>query len=149
MDASTVEGVLGKDAACARDPKTGDCLATYAPAGLVHDFKDSHLQPLTMAQGIEDAYHHKEQYLAQMESQLTWLFYPSVAGLALAPFAFMGGHFLARAFVPSDTVGYKKYPGASMGFFLLLGGFGLPAIPFAAWMLRDLSKRSAQGQIAL
>ncbi|MEA3191254.1 MAG: hypothetical protein QOD77_1836 [Thermoplasmata archaeon] len=151
LHASTVGGVLsiGPDGACARDAKTGDCTQPVTAAALEHDFKDSHQQPLTMEQGFEDAYHHKAEFTHQMESQMAWFFYPSLTGLFLAPFAFVGGHFLSRAFVPSDSVGFKKYPGTSAGFFLLLGGFGLPALPFSAWLLRDFAKRSAEGQIAL
>lgn len=151
LHASTVGGVLpvGPDGACARDPKTGDCTSPVTAAALEHDYKDSHQQPLTMREGVEAAFHHKEEFTHQMQSQMAWFFYPSLTGLFLAPFAFVGGHFLGRAFVPSDSVGYKKYPGTSAGFFLLLGGFGLPALPFGAWLLRDFAKRSAEGQIAL
>lgn len=151
LSAATVGTVLpiGPDGACARDAKTGDCKAPLAPAALEHDFKDSHQKQLTMREGFEEAFLHKAEFDEQLESQMAWFIYPSLTGLFLAPFAFVGGHFLSRAYVPSDSVGFKKYPGASAGFFLLLGGFGIPALPFSAWMLRDLSKRSAEGQISL
>ncbi|HEX2065739.1 MAG TPA: hypothetical protein VHI93_02905, partial [Candidatus Thermoplasmatota archaeon] len=144
-------GTLGlpADVVCQRNPETGAC-ASSQPAAIQHSYRDVHtLTDVPVARGVPEAYHHKEQYRAQMQSTLAWFVYPGVTGLFLAPFAFAGGSILNAAFEPSATVGYKPYPGKSAGFFLLLGAFGLFAIPFAAWTLRDLHKRSLEGQIAL
>lgn len=79
-----------------------------------------------------------------------WLFlWPSLAGAFFAPLALALGSILKAAFTESDTVGFKPYPGAAAGLFLLLGAFGLPAIPFAAWVFMDAENRSVEGQIAL
>lgn len=79
-----------------------------------------------------------------------WLFFwPSLAGAFFAPMAFALGSILAKAYEPSDTVGYKPYPGGAAGLFLLFGAFGVPSIPFAAWTFHDALGRSQEGQIAL
>lgn len=78
-----------------------------------------------------------------------WFVFPSLVGLLFAPLVFGIGNVVRKAWVPSDSVGYKPYPYVSGGLFLLLGGFGIPAFYFAAWTLRDLERRSVEGQIAL
>lgn len=79
-----------------------------------------------------------------------WVFvYPGLIGALYAPLVFAMGNILKSAWTPSDSVGFKPYPGASAGWFLLLGAFGVPALPFAAWVLKDIGDRSAEGQIAL
>ncbi|MEA3204131.1 MAG: hypothetical protein QOI63_1811 [Thermoplasmata archaeon] len=150
LDAGRI-GTLGlpADAVCQRDTKTGAC-ASRQPAAIVHSYRDLHtLSDVPVAEGIPAAYEHKAEFRAQMQTTLSWFVYPGLTGLFLAPFAFAGGSILNAAFEPSGTVGFKPYPGKAAGFFLLLGAFGLFAIPFGAWTLRDLHKRSVEGQIAL
>lgn len=135
--------------ACTRDPVTGQCKSPQ-PVAITHSFRDLHtLSDVPVAQGVPAAYEHKHEFRVQMQSMLSWFVYPCVTGLFMAPFAFAGGSILNAAYEPSATVGFKPYPGKAAGLFLLLGAFGLFAIPFAAWTLRDLSKRSVEGQIAL
>ena len=91
----------------------------------------------------------KDQSVRDMYWSL-WLFvWPSLFGAFFAPLAFALGSILKRGFVESDTVGFKPYPGAAAGWFLLFGAFGLPSIPFAAWVFMDAENRSVEGQIAL
>lgn len=95
------------------------------------------------------AFEIKDQAVADMDRMLwTWVL-PGLAGLFYAPLVFALASIVNASFVASDTVGFKPYPGAGMGFFLLLGGFGVPALFFAAWALMDLDGRSREGQIAL
>lgn len=118
-------------------------------SGMEHISKDSHQVEVKMADGIDAAYHHREEFTAQKQTQMRWFVTPNLSGLVLAPFAFAGGSILRRAYVPSDSVGFKPYPGKAAGLFLLFGAGGIPALPFAAWVLRDMSKRSKEGQISL
>lgn len=105
--------------------------------------------PAGMEAGTEAALGVKDASIEDMRL-FYWLFvWPSLAGVFFAPLAFAFGSILKRAFVESDTVGFRPYPGAAAGLFLLLGAFGLPAIPFAAWVFMDAENRSAEGQIAL
>lgn len=98
---------------------------------------------------VDAAFVKKDQSVHDM-TKFSWMFlWPSVAGAFFAPIAFAFGSILKAAFEPSDTVGFKPYPGAAAGFFLLLGAFGLPSIPFAAWVFNDAFGRSEEGQIAL
>lgn len=79
-----------------------------------------------------------------------WVFlWPSLVGAFFAPLAFALGSILRKAYEPSATVGFKPYPGAAAGFFLLLGAFGVPSLVFAAWTFNDAFGRSEEGQIAL
>ncbi len=138
------------DLACARDARTGECTQPATSAALTHSYRDTHtLQDVGMADAIPEAFAHQEEFNTQMTTQLRWFVYPNLTGLILAPFAFAGGSILKRAFVPSDSVGFKPYPGKAAGFFLLLGAGGVFAIPFGAWLLRDFAKRSKEGQISL
>lgn len=106
-------------------------------------------EPAGMDDGVESAIAMKDEAIDDMQLSL-WLFaWPSLAGAFFAPLAFALGSILKRAFVESDTVGFKPYPGAAAGWFLLFGAFGLPSIPFAAWVLKDADDRSVEGQIAL
>jgi hypothetical protein len=150
LDPARVAHLSGMAAlACTRDVKTGACVSAQ-PAAIKHSYRDLHtLSDVPVAEGVPEAFKHKEEFRAQMKSTLAWFVYPGVSGLFLAPFAFAGGSILNAAFEPSDSVGYKPYPGKAAGWFLLLGAFGLFAIPFGAWTLRDLHKRSIEGQIAL
>jgi hypothetical protein len=91
----------------------------------------------------------KDKSIHDMQRVMLIFVWPSLAGAFFAPLAFVGGTILKRAFVPSDTVGFKPYPGGAAGFFLLFGAFGLPSIPFAAWVFLDMEQRSVEGQIAL
>jgi hypothetical protein len=150
-DAMTAERVaqhVPPDVACARDPQ-GNCVQPMQVAGIAYVSKDAHLHDVELPVAVEAAYHHLEEFQHQMDGQLRYLVYPGVTGLFLAPFAFAGGSILRRAYVPSDSVGFRPYPGQAAGWFLLLGAFGVFAIPFGAWVLRDLGRRSAEGQIAL
>lgn len=105
--------------------------------------------PATMAHDTDAAFAIKDKSVSDMRLIL-WLFvWPSLFGAFFAPVVFALGSILAKAFVPSDTVGFKPYPGGAAGLFLLFGAFGLPSIPFAAWVWLDAEKRSREGQIAL
>jgi hypothetical protein len=106
-------------------------------------------KPASMDANVDGALAIKDRSVADMQLSL-WLFvWPSLFGAFLAPVVFAVGSILGKAFEPSDTVGYKKYPGAAAGLFLLFGAFGVPSIPFAAWTYLDLESRSREGQIAL
>ncbi len=91
----------------------------------------------------------KDKAMADMDSVMAWILWPSVIGLLYAPLVFALGSILANTFETSETIGYKKYPSKSMGLFLILGGFGWPALIFSAWTLQDVEIRSQGGQIAL
>lgn len=95
------------------------------------------------------AFEIKDRAVRDMWTFSLLFLWPSLLGAFFAPLAFALGSILARAFVPSDTVGYKPYPGAAAGLFLLFGAFGLPSLLFAAWTFNDAFNRSAEGQIAL
>lgn len=111
--------------------------------------QDPLAQPADMDQHVDDALALKDRAVSDMHLSM-WLFvWPSLAGMFLAPVVFAVGSILSKAFVPSDTVGYKPYPGAAAGFFLLFGAFGVPSIPFAAWTYLDFENRSREGQISL
>ena len=138
------------------------------PGAIEHNYFDAHLvRQVPVAEAGPAAFEDQVKFNAQMEQELNWLVYPGITGLFLAPFAFVGGHILNKAFAASTSVGFRKYPGKAAGFFLLIMAgvgvlvtqlphmappldiFGLFAIPFGAWVLRDLSQRSVEGQIAL
>ena len=105
--------------------------------------------PADMDAHVDDALAIKDRSVHDMHLTM-WLFvWPSLFGAFLAPVVFAVGSILAKAFVPSDTVGFKPYPGAAAGFFLLFGAFGVPSIPFAAWTYLDFENRSREGQISL
>ena len=105
--------------------------------------------PADMDAHVDEAIAIKDRSVRDMHLSM-WLFvWPSLFGAFLAPVVFAVGSILAKAFVPSDTVGFKPYPGAAAGFFLLFGAFGVPSIPFAAWTYLDFENRSREGQIAL
>jgi hypothetical protein len=95
------------------------------------------------------AYEIKDKAMADMDSTFRWMLWPSLVGAFFAPIAFAQGSIVRSAFVESGTVGYKPYPGKAAGLFLLLGAFGVPSIPFAAWTFMDMDRRSVEGQIAL
>lgn len=98
---------------------------------------------------VEGAIAVKDTSVKDMQRGM-WLFvWPSLVGAFFAPMAFAMGSILKAAFAESDTVGFKRYPGAAAGLFLLFGAFGLPSIPFAAWVFMDAENRSVEGQIAL
>jgi hypothetical protein len=106
-------------------------------------------RPADMDAHVDDALAIKDRSVRDMHLTM-WLFvWPSLFGAFLAPVVFAVGSILSKAFVPSDTVGYKPYPGAAAGFFLLFGAFGVPSIPFAAWTYLDFETRSREGQISL
>jgi hypothetical protein len=153
LDPATVTKHLPADVACKRDPDTGLCILNNGqptPAAIQHSYRDLHtLSDVPVSDGVPEAFAHKQGFRTQMQDMMGWFVYPGVTGLFLAPFAFAGGSILNSAHEPSATVGFKPYPGKAAGLFLLLGAFGVLAIPFAAWVLRDLSKRSKEGQISL
>lgn len=91
----------------------------------------------------------KDGAMADMTNFLNWFVWPGIAGLLFAPLVFAMGTILKNAHVPSDSVGWKQYPAGAMALFLLLGGFGVPALFFAAWTFQDIGQRSRVGQIAL
>lgn len=106
-------------------------------------------EPASMVEGTEAALAIKDRSIRDMQWSM-WLFvWPSLVGAFFAPLAFVLGSILKSAFEESGTVGYKRYPGAAAGWFLLFGAFGLPSIPFAAWVFLDAENRSVEGQIAL
>ena len=106
-------------------------------------------RPDGMDANVDSALAIKDRSVRDMHLTM-WLFvWPSLFGAFLAPVVFAVGSILSKAFVPSDTVGYKPYPGAAAGFFLLFGAFGVPSIPFAAWTYLDFESRSREGQINL
>jgi len=160
--------VANDQAPCARDAATGACTMPLTPKAIEHAYYDAHeLRNVPVSEGAPAAFEHQREFNHQMDAQLKLFAYPAITGLVMAPFAFAGGSILRRAYVPSDTVGFKPYPGKSAGFFLLFMGlfsplmilglgmpptldlFALFAIPFAAWVLYDLHKRSVEGQINL
>jgi hypothetical protein len=161
LDPARITSILPASIACQRDTKplalhpddAGFCILTDGkptPAAITHEYRDLHtLSQVPVSEGVPEAFAHRVEFRAQMQSTLSWFVYPGLTGLFLAPFAFAGGSILNAAFEPSGTVGFKPYPGKAAGFFLLLGAFGLFAIPFGAWTLRDLHRRSVEGQIAL
>ena len=105
--------------------------------------------PKTGGSAVEDAFAVKDRSVRDMTWSM-WLFvWPSLFGAFFAPLAFALGSILKAAYVESDTVGFKRYPGAAAGWFLLFGAFGVPSIPFAAWVFMDAEGRSTEGQIAL
>jgi len=159
--------VADNTAPCERDT-TGSCKTPLKVQEIQHSFFDAHLVAnIPVQQGGPEAFEHQRAARAQMAMELKWLAYPALTGLLLAPFAFAGGSILARAWEPSDTVGFRPYPGKAAGFLLLLMGgltvlivqfmhmappldiFEVLAIPIAWWVVRDLRNRSLEGQIAL
>ncbi|MES2154056.1 MAG: hypothetical protein V4510_02885 [bacterium] len=157
----------GDDSPCARDAQ-GHCSLPLQPAIIVNSYVDLHGNQVPYSLDGPRVFENQREFNAQMDLHLRWFVYPGLTGLFLAPFAFTGGHILNKSYEPSTTVGFKKYPGKAAGFFLLamagagmlsiptplfkappLDMFGIFAIPFAAWVLRDLHTRSLEGQIAL
>lgn len=84
-----------------------------------------------------------------MRDVMVYLLFPGLIGLFYAPLFFALGSVLARAWEPSETVGYKAYPGKAMGWVLLLGGFGWPSLLLSAWGFQDIQVRSDEGQFSL
>ncbi|MGB1586375.1 MAG: hypothetical protein ACPHID_04955 [Thermoplasmatota archaeon] len=105
--------------------------------------------PEDMVQDMKSAMYKKDTAQADMALWMNWLLLPGLVGVFYAPLSMALGNVLKHAWVPSDSVGFKEYPGASMGWFLLLGGFGVPALFFAAWAFWDMDVRSSEGQISL
>lgn len=103
--------------------------------------------------GLEDrvdaAFAQKEATVDDMTTMLAWFVYPGLIGVLWAPVAFAAGHVLKTTYVPSETVGFKPYPGGAASLFLLFGAFGVPALFFAAWVMQDFADRTAEGQISL
>lgn len=95
------------------------------------------------------AFEIKDKAEADMATWMNFLLLPGLIGAFFAPLSMAAGNVLKNAWEPSETVGYKPYPGASMGWFLLLGAFGVPALFFAAWAFWDMDVRSTEGQISL
>lgn len=105
--------------------------------------------PEDMVQDMKSAMYKKDKAQGDMALWMNWLLLPGLVGVFYAPLCFALGNVLKRAWVPSDSVGFKEYPGASMGWFLFLGAFGVPALFFAAWTFWDMDVRSTEGQISL
>lgn len=115
--------------------------ATIAARGAI-DFPDLDAR-------ADSAFERKDQTVADMESFLLWFVWPGVIGVFFAPLIFAMGTILKRAFVPSESVGFKPYPAGAMALFLLFGGFGVPALFLAALSFQDIQERSIEGQISL
>ncbi len=111
-------------------------------AGAPFDYTD-------MDKRTDRAFGIKDKAVSDMSQTYLLLVYPGLIGLFYAPLVFALGNVLRRAWEPSDSVGFKPYPAGGMGFFLLLGAFGVPALFFAAWTFMDMEGRSREGQIAL
>lgn len=95
------------------------------------------------------AYDSKDEGVSDLEQFMFIFVYPGLVGVLFAPILFNIGRTLNAAWVPSESVGFKPYPGTSGSLFLLLGAFGIPATLFAAWAFMDVESRSAEGQISL
>lgn len=95
------------------------------------------------------AYDQKDQAVGDVEQFMLMFVYPGLVGILFAPILFTIGRSLNKAWVPSESVGFKPYPAATGSLFLLLGAFGIPATFFAAWAFMDIEERSAEGQISL
>lgn len=156
------------EAPCVRDTKTGLCAVPLQPMGLQHVYKDVHQHEVPFEEGGPFAFAKARGSADQLHTHMLLFVYPSIVALLFAPLAFAGGSILRQAYVPSDSVGFKPYPGRAAGWFFLVLGlgspmsvallpgtppildlFGLVALPLAALLLRDLHKRSVEGQIAL
>lgn len=177
VDKATVAEVLGSPAnpmgvtdpdafPCVRDGQ-GHCKTPFEPKAVESMYyMDHHGHPVPYSVQGPRVFEAQREFNHQMDTQFAWFVLPGLTGIFLAPFAFVGGHILGKAYAASTTVGYKRYPGKAAGFFLLcmagfvfitawlntppmLDLFGIFAIPFAAVVLRDLHKRSVEGQIAL
>ncbi len=98
---------------------------------------------------IDRAFEIKADMMSDMGANFNFLLYPSLFGAFFAPIVFAMGSILAQSFEESETVGFKPYPHKSMGWFLLLGGMGVPSPFFAAWAVTDMRGRQDEGQIAL
>jgi hypothetical protein len=127
----------------ARDDEAIEAALAAAP----FEYKDP--KEHEMQESAAHALEIKQKAVSDMRSFMLWFAYPSVVGMFYAPLAFALGSILARSFVPSETVGFKPYPGGAAGWFLLFGAFGAPSLPFAAWVFLDAENRSVEGQIAL
>lgn len=106
-------------------------------------------KPADIPASTDAAFATKERSLQDMRGWLLFMLWPSLIGAFFAPLAFALGSILKAGLVPSDSVGFKPYPGGAAGLFLLFGAFGLPSIPFAAWTFMDAEQRSLEGQISL
>lgn len=95
------------------------------------------------------AFEVKDDAVQDMRAVMLWVLYPGVVGVLFAPLAIALGSVLRSAWEPSETVGFKPYPGTALGLFLLMGAFGVPALFFAAWGFWDMDVRSTTGQISL
>ena len=102
-----------------------------------------------MDAGSARSFEIKDKALADMNTVMVGLLYPGIMGVFFAPLAFATGSILRNAWEPSETVGFKPYPGKALGLFLLMGAFGFPSLLFAAWGFLDMQMRSETGQISL
>lgn len=84
-----------------------------------------------------------------MANMMNGLIYPGLIGVFYAPLFFALGNIMSRNWEPSESVGFKKYPGASLGLFLFFGAFGWPSLLFSAWGFKDIEERTQTGQINL
>jgi hypothetical protein len=98
---------------------------------------------------ITNGFARKAEALESFKGVMVYLVYPGLVGVFYAPIVFAVGSSLRGNFSGSATVGFKPYPSGAAGLFLLLGAFGIPAALFAAWTLKDMADRTAEGQIAL
>jgi len=102
-----------------------------------------------MAESVDRAFSVLTDSRGDLDQVYLYLFLPGLAGVFFAPLVFAMGSTLKLAWEQSASVGFKPYPSRAMGWFLLLGGFGIPALFFAAWTFQDMHVRRLEGQIAL
>lgn len=95
------------------------------------------------------AFEIKDKAVADMDRMMLWFVWPGLIGLLHAPLILVESSILKHAFKPSDTVGFRPYPGGAMALLLAFGAFGVPAAFLAAWAYKDMEGRSLEGQIAL
>lgn len=108
-----------------------------------------HWNPDRMVPRAERAFAINDAAEQDMWQVMAFLLVPGLIGVFYAPLFFALGGIMLRAWDPSQTVGFKPYPGRALGWFLLLGGFGWPSLLFSAWGFRDIEIRTQEGQIAL
>lgn len=102
-----------------------------------------------MLDGTDAALAIKDDAWSDMWKVYGWLLLPGLIGVFYAPLVYAQGKVVNALWEPSQSVGYKPYPNVSMAWFLLLGGFGWPALLLGAWTFKDLHERQDEGQISL
>lgn len=129
----------------ARDARSSALAAVNGPLPVPEDVHDT----TVVLKGTHYWLGIKDNAEAQMAGWMNYMIFPGLIGVFYAPLFFALGSIMARAWDRSESVGFKPYPGASMGLFLFFGAFGWPSLLFAAWGLWDIDVRSKEGQISL